>query len=122
MRPIVFGFALLFASVAFGATRADGAGASPIDRRDFFAEKTEAHTYTLNLDGKRCLDLKFGGQITSGRILWRLTDPNGKERMAVETTRRLSSLAEDIKSIPGKWTLTIEIENATGQSWVQWQR
>jgi len=119
MRNTALVFVVLLGSVAFAASRPNDAGV--IDRSDSFAEKTVFHSYTLDLSGKGCIDLKFGGQITSGRIVWHLVDPTGKERMAVQTTRRASGVAEDIKAIPGKWTLTVKLENATGQSWVRWQ-
>ena len=120
MRHIALAFVLLLASVAFGATRPDDAAV--IDTDNSFAEKTMSRSYTLDLPEKGCVDLQFGGQITSGRVVWRLIDPTGKERMAVQTTRRASGKTQGIRSIAGKWTLHVEVENATGQSWVRWNR
>ncbi len=120
MRPVALAFSLLLATVAFGATRPDDAAV--LTREDSFAEKTISRTYTLDLPSNGCVDLQFGGQITSGKIAWRLIDPSGKERMAVQTTRRASGKTQGIRSIAGKWKLTVEIENATGQSWVRWNR
>ena len=119
MRNIVLALTLSLSSAAFCATRTESTAA--IDRKDSFAVKTETRAYTLDLAGNGCVDLKFGGQITSGRIVWRLVDPSGAERMSIQTTRRASAWTDNIKAVPGKWTLTVQLEDATGQSWVRWQ-
>jgi hypothetical protein len=66
--------------------------------------------------------LEFGANVSAGRVVWRLTDPSGAKRMSVQTTAKGMGWTNEIQSIPGEWTLTVQLERATGKSWISWKK
>lgn len=94
-----------------------------IDARPTFQRATQTRSYTLDLaDIGEPVHLRFGARVSHGRAVWRLSDPTGEVRDGVQTTAFAEEWTDAIRTIPGRWQATLTLEDATGESWIQWSR
>lgn len=60
-------------------------------------------------------------KVESGRIAWRLKDPNGEVRLTGQVTDGNGrGDSGRLEAIAGQWTLDIDMENATGNYKINW--
>jgi hypothetical protein len=98
-------------------------GNQDIDAAESFERKTKTFVYRMKLTSSTDpVKLEFGANVSAGRVVWRLTDPSGAKRMSVQTTAKGMGWTNEIQSIPGEWTLTVQLEHATGKSWMSWKK
>ena len=88
-----------------------------------FKEKTDSLKFDFRLtEEATSARLQVKVKMKSGRVEWKLRDPNGNVRLTGHGTGgSLAGTTGDMKSISGVWTLDLQLMDATGDYRVNWR-
>ncbi|MCI0489551.1 MAG: hypothetical protein L0229_23420 [Blastocatellia bacterium] len=88
-----------------------------------FRDKTDSLKFDFRLSEEaNSARLEVKVRMKSGRVEWRLRDPNGDVRLTGHGTGgSLVGTTGDMKSIAGVWTLDLRLTDATGDYKVNWR-
>jgi hypothetical protein len=88
-----------------------------------FDRESESRTFELTVpDGSAMAQLQVDVRLRRGTVTWVLTDPDGRERLAVRgTDGRIRGDTGEVADPPaGTWKLTMQAEGATAEASILW--
>jgi hypothetical protein len=116
-------FALLLAmSVAF-AVGVYGDVSGRVEEIQRFVAKTDMFDYEFDVStSNRSARLRVTARISSGQVEWVLRDPKGDVRLqGWNNAGHSRGDTGEMTPEPGRWTLHVALENATGEYAVKWE-
>lgn len=96
---------------------------SDLEETASFKDKTDSLKFDFRMtESANSARLQVKVKMKSGRVEWKLRDPNGEVRLTGHGTGgNLVGTSGNMKPITGVWTLDLRLMDATGDYRVNWQ-
>ena len=95
---------------------------SNIEETDKFSDKTDSLKFEFSMaESSKTASFQVKVKMQSGRVEWKLRDPNGNVRLVGHGTGgTITGKSGNLKPIAGVWTFQLELIDATGAYTINW--